>query len=342
MAKVLVSLVSDQTIPNYLLIKEYEKFIDKFLFISTIEMEKKNKTNLIFDTSGIDKKMKRKIIVEEDANHKIKEKLIKVGFNNKEDEFFINLTGGTKLMSISVYEFFKDKQSTYLYLPFGKNVIKHIYLDKESTSSNIKYRISLKEYFHLLGIKYESQEIELNQEQSFELFDKFKINDFMIDHFPRYTANTYFNKLKKSENVAGAWFEDYIYHLFKIRYNLEKQNIAKGLKLYAYDDEEIKNENFDNEIDLAYVKDNSLFTFEAKVSIGKNKPNVKYVDSILYKIGAINKRFGLRPISHLVTMFDFSKLHINSQKNIKRRCEVIGVRNPIDREIIINMYNKIK
>ena len=82
MSNVFVSLVSDQTIPNVLFIKEIERMredIRLYLFISTDTMEKKGKTNSVIQGSHIN-------------NSKIKTEVIKVIEDSIEEINY--LTGG--------------------------------------------------------------------------------------------------------------------------------------------------------------------------------------------------------------------------------------------------------
>ncbi len=53
MKKVLVSVISEQTIPNLLLIKEFEGKYDDMLFISTKQMEEKGQSRWIERAAGI-------------------------------------------------------------------------------------------------------------------------------------------------------------------------------------------------------------------------------------------------------------------------------------------------
>ena len=118
---ILTSLISDHTIPNILAIHHFKP--DDLLFISTTAMEKKNKTADILnalDRLGLYYKI-NPIIVQEDSildSHKKIGKWIK---GKKDAEFLVNLTGGTKIMSIAAYEFFKDYSSKMIYIPIPRN-----------------------------------------------------------------------------------------------------------------------------------------------------------------------------------------------------------------------------
>ena len=107
MATILVSLVSEQTIPNVLYIRECNN-VDGYVFISTEKMDKKNVSQHIMEASGtVSNENSETVIVKEDSLQDIEKELKKQPFN-KEDKFLVNLTDGTKIMAIGVYDFSKN------------------------------------------------------------------------------------------------------------------------------------------------------------------------------------------------------------------------------------------
>jgi hypothetical protein len=112
----MVSLISEQTVPNILAIWHFQP--ERLLFVSTEKMEREQKVRDILATVNCRLKKTYKIgentqsiIVLEDSLLQCLRKL-EEWIQGKEDErFIINLTGGTKLMSIAVFEFFKNYES---------------------------------------------------------------------------------------------------------------------------------------------------------------------------------------------------------------------------------------
>lgn len=106
---ILVSIISEQIIPNYLLIKELHKElqsqIDRYLFISSAKMEEQNKTNILCEVAGIDKNQRIKTLVVEDLLNSILVKLSKLNLP-ADATYYVNITGGTKIMSLAVWRFF--------------------------------------------------------------------------------------------------------------------------------------------------------------------------------------------------------------------------------------------
>lgn len=144
--KVLVSLVSAQTVPNILFINEFRNLfgLNYFVFITTDKMEKESRSEAIINTCNLDKNNCVKLIVNEDNFKNVIENLRQI--YNEDDEYFFNLTGGTKIMSLGLYEFAKEKMQTdnLFYIPNGKNFVANITSD---SIQEINYRLNIKEYF---------------------------------------------------------------------------------------------------------------------------------------------------------------------------------------------------
>lgn len=120
-----ISLLSDYLIPNLLLIKEFKQECDKLVFITSSPMEKKKKSYWLEMALQLPVDSVEKIEVIEDDYEKIKDRLTDKSFSQG-DEYILNLTGGTKVMSLAVFDYFKSFNAKFYYVPVGKNVIKDI------------------------------------------------------------------------------------------------------------------------------------------------------------------------------------------------------------------------
>ena len=80
--KILISIVSDQTIPNILFIREVKE-VDRYIFISTKKMEGKNKTKHIIDAAGISTENIDIVDVIEDSISDIENKARLIAIQNK-------------------------------------------------------------------------------------------------------------------------------------------------------------------------------------------------------------------------------------------------------------------
>jgi vacuolar-type H+-ATPase subunit F/Vma7 len=98
--KILISLISEHLLPNVLLIKEMAGKWDKLVFITTERMGQLSMISHLCNALKIDKKDVQIVVVSEDDLPDAREKLDKCNFS-KDDQYIINLTCGTKIMSIA-------------------------------------------------------------------------------------------------------------------------------------------------------------------------------------------------------------------------------------------------
>ncbi len=148
MARTLVNIISAQTIPNYIFIKDFYKDEDSLLFFTSSTMTKPLK--YILDTLGLsDKDVEIQQLTEENWQVMCQEiaSVIKPNVN-----YLVNTTGGTKYMSMAVSEeFHKHPNADFYYIPYPKN----IYLKTSENAIPIKHRINIKEYMGITkGVEY--------------------------------------------------------------------------------------------------------------------------------------------------------------------------------------------
>ncbi|MEW6187837.1 MAG: DUF1887 family CARF protein [Thermodesulfobacteriota bacterium] len=176
----LVSLVSDQTIPNILVALHFKP--DFLLFFSTKQMEDKGKTKAILETlklRGLDYFSNHQVFqISENSILDLQQK-----FSNWSAEaggqydYIVNLTCGTKLMSLSAYDLFKEYGSMMVYIPIPRNEFlipfpKH--RPKEPTL--LTDRLSVEEYLLAYGFKINNKNhIEKNKSISRDRKQKTKL-----------------------------------------------------------------------------------------------------------------------------------------------------------------------
>ncbi|HHT9125975.1 MAG TPA: Card1-like endonuclease domain-containing protein [Candidatus Brocadiia bacterium] len=170
MKKILISLISEQTIPNILVTIHYKP--DILWFISTERMEKERKTECIEDTlklKGLLPPTVEKVTVDqnslEDCINKIESLIEKV---DNEFEYIVNITGGNKVMAIAAYEIFREigQKVVIDYLPLGTNELVQIFPRKKPLKiCEIKKRLNLEEYLRSYGFKIQNKD-ELQRKAS--------------------------------------------------------------------------------------------------------------------------------------------------------------------------------
>jgi hypothetical protein len=165
----LVCLVSDQTIPNILVAAQL--YPDFLLFISTADMEKKCKSKAILDTlkvrgqdySGAYHTLE---VAEDsiiDCQNKISQWLAQ---SEEEYQFFVNLTGGTKLMSIAAFDLFTDFGSQMIYVPISKNQYLTPFPKRRHLAPTaLGARLSVAEYLTAYGFSITNRKNLENQKQ---------------------------------------------------------------------------------------------------------------------------------------------------------------------------------
>ncbi len=141
--KILVSLVSGQTMPNYFGIKYYEP--EKCIFLYTEESKQqmswlKNSIKISSETIKIDTY---------DYND-IQTKCIEIINKLNDDELILNYTCGTKIMSIAAFEIFAIHRKKTFYIDSENQRIL-----EQDAGENIKHkrslRFSVKDYLKIYG-----------------------------------------------------------------------------------------------------------------------------------------------------------------------------------------------
>lgn len=321
MKKVLVSILSDHLVPNYLFIKEMRGQYNELLFIGTPYTESKAIATHLENALENRKSNIKKVILESDQYQEGVQSLENISLPN-DVQYIVNLTGGTKIMSLIVYDFFRKLNSSFYYIPIGKNTYCNI---EEENMHALQYRISLREYFTLYGLHYECDNALLKDaETTFQFFEKQKKRKFYLSDEIKKSQKAETAKDKKY--YAGEWFEEYTYLRIKKELNLREQDIAMSLKIYRED-----SQNNDNEIDVAFMYENTLYIIECKVSmLGYGKKPQQTIEEFLYKLAAISKDFGLIVRPYIFTLHKMEELPDGSLKGLQKRMQILGIRNIID------------
>ena len=321
MKKVLVSILSDHLVPNYLFIKEMRGQYNELLFIGTPYTESKAIATHLENALENRKSNIKKVILESDQYQEGVQSLENISLPT-DVHYIVNLTGGTKIMSLIVYDFFRKLNSSFYYIPIGKNTYCNI---EEENMHALQYRISLREYFTLYGLHYECDNTLLKDaETTFQFFEKQKKRKFYLSDEIKNSQKAEAATDKKY--YAGEWFEEYTYLRIKKELDLREQDIAMSLKIYREDAQ-----NNDNEIDVAFMYENALYIIECKVSmLGYGKKPQQTIEEFLYKLAAISKDFGLIVRPYIFTLHKMEKLPDGSLKSLQKRMQILGIRNIID------------
>jgi hypothetical protein len=321
MSKTIVSILSDHLLPNFLFIKEMEGLYSDLLFVSTPQMEMQEKAMHLEVALGRKEGSVRRIVV---ANDNYKEILDALRAEQLSDsvEYVVNITGGTKTMSLAVHEYFCQFNASFVYVPIGKNSYYDFSTDQ---THSLDYRVSLNEYFTLYGLAYDyDNDLICDAQRPFNLFNEQKMSNFYLTEELRFAHKAPRPELRRY--LGGEWFEEYVYLRIKRDFKLRDEDIAKSVKICR-----LSSTSNDNELDVVFVKDNALYVIECKVSMtGYGKEPKSVVDEYLYKLAAISKDFGLRVNSYIFTLHQMWRFAKATQENMSKRMRILGIRDIID------------
>ena len=329
-----VVLVSKQTIPNVVYLKnllEYGEGFDRILLLTTAKMESSGTSDAILRAVG--NYPYDKLVVDENMLFDVNEKLSEYFNNNKYDEVFANVTGGTKIMSLATFKFFEGKSfvDSIVYLPINSTSYKQIYplgSDGKAADIPIGYKMGVEEYIKALGVDAEYGET-LNETLSKNLLNKYFDNEGIFNQTtsilrPYRSGGKKVNSFIESEdyNIIGAlllslgvdigkydmnkrrwidyfsggWFEEYVYSQIKDLVNSCVDDVKINIKIKSK--REVKDEDVPNEFDVIFIKNNSLYIIECKSGDLQNSEMM----GAIYKLARLNQEFGLSATSYFVTM----------------------------------------
>ncbi len=322
MSRILVSLLSEHSVPNFLFIKQMEGAYDELLFLTTTKVDKDGGERHLLDALGMPYETGACIEVDAD-DFNVNLARLEADWQHREgDEYLVNLTGGTKLMSLAAHVFFSRFKSRFFYVPFGKNVYCDIVAGLEMP---ISYRITLKEYFALYGLTFTADNsLMFGDELPSDLFGQVRANRGYLTRRMR-DAQSEENSPEEKKYYGGRWFEEYVFLRVKEQYRLGDEFVAKDVKIFR--SEGTQN---DNELDVIFMIDNALHVIECKVTMyGYGGKPQQHIEGFLYKLAAISKDYGLKVNSYLVTSHKMDKLPDGTRAATEKRQRILGIKGII-------------
>ena len=321
----LISLIGYNLLPNLLLIKELDGRYDKLLFVTTRRMRGLGRGKRLERALGLkENEVPRIVVSDEDLNEMVAG--LKAYPFSPDDDYIINLTGGTHIMSLGSYEFFSRFSSNFYYIPQKKNKIEDV---KTSADIPLHYRVNVYEYLTLHGIRFEcNEELCKSKEYTVDLFERYKRANYNRYRVPEILNAVHYADDREKSYFSGAWFEEYTYHIIKDTIGLEEGSIYTGVKIYRDDSGKLN----DNELDIVYTLDNELYIGECKVSMTgpPESGGLKMLEHYMYKLAAISKDFGINVNPYIFTLYRFGRSQENRMKGIRKRMKILGIKGLID------------
>jgi hypothetical protein len=293
----LISLVSDQTLPNVLFIEAVKEEVNRFVFLVTEHTEKGHKTDTIILTCQLPEHNCQRIWVDPESYPAIVDKL-KSETWDKDAHYLVNITGGTKMMALGAKDFFEQLPKVELfYIPVGHQ---KAYSLKEPGKEILLPELTLKQYLLAHAYTFEGcNDLEHPHNVATNLFREV----IRCGHAGRVKAITarvepgYIEQDKKW--YAGEWFEEWLFIMLKKILSLSDNQITMKAKLkHLYSESKLES---DNEFDVIFVRSNKLYLVEAKVYTSENLNASKTIDP-LYKIASQQSTLGLHANSIVIIL----------------------------------------
>jgi len=259
MKTLLISLVSDQTLPNVQLIKEFQKEVDNYLFITTDKMEKKGCRRWIEKATNIHNSVS--CIVQEFSFDNITEKLDEIDFTIY-NRIIVNLTGGTKITTLSAHDYFKEMGAEIYYVTGTNNEYIKIFPGRKKLVKQFTNKITIKDYLNSYGFNSDIPNGSgINTEYTKKLFNNYQENGFKdyvqalsilrkkrndgIKNLTKVdsSVNNFLSSIDfipSNENIltkaevrylTGEWLEEYVGAVIKEELHLSNEEILTGVVL---------------------------------------------------------------------------------------------------------------
>lgn len=343
----LLSIISDQAVPNLHFIKQFQQPDSHFLFVTTREMEEKNVTRNLIEALQLDLKHCRKILINANDASLIQRQLDKADFS-REIEYLINLTGGNKLMSQMVYQQFQAYSSRMYYAPIGSASYQQLFPEVKQLSKDPSVTISLSEYLEAYGFMIENSLDYYEGIPKPDILMKKLLQEGHPSRVPiisRATKQEY--KDEDKNYLMGTWFELYCYKVFKEAFGLANIQIACNVKIRRKDS--TSPYEHDNEFDLMFIYQNDLYVMECKVYPTENLKTEK-VSIPMFKLASLTKNFGLKCKKYLailggITQDPQARTQLENLQitlGIEKILEMEDFKNYSGREILsINLHQKL-
>lgn len=332
MKRCIVNIVSEQTIPNFLFIKEKVMFGDELLFISSRKFEERiqwMKNALGYADAHYD------IVLLNDGEEEQWDKMIETIQKelSRNISYVVNLTGGTKYMMLAVYQAFQGYEAEFYYIPFPKNSILKI---SDNNPFILNYRINVEEYLINYGVAFTEKTIIESAQYTdvfFNYFIKGHLNFSIINLLRSYrntkkidiqeVEKTISNNEKKpqisglsaflseiefplkeegklyseeTQYITGGWFEEYVYN--KIKEKIDPQDVKLGLLIRRSINQQKRSKHV-NDLDVVFTYGNKLFVIECKTGIDSQK----MFNETVYKAASIKETLlGLSGNSYIFSL----------------------------------------
>jgi len=311
MARIIISILGAQTIPNILFIKEFDRSKNtKHVFISSKEMNELQVAETIAAVCNLKPNQVQVITLDNKSVLKINDVLQRASFAET-DEYVVNITGGNKLMSQMAFAFFaKMPKAAIYYLPINELAIQQLH--PQLAEVTLASKLTLEEYLLAHNFVINAR----GSTTSFQHSPHTIFNQVIQQGGPsrvKIITDTLAQEYLQNDKVylSGAWFEEWLFIFIKKQLGLGPDDIAFNIKLKHLRSVSILES--DNEVDVAFVYKQKLYMLECKVYTSSLPIKGDKVVMPMYKNAAIAKNFGLQARNFVAILAPMG----NGQQRIK-------------------------
>lgn len=325
----IISLVSDQPMPNLLFIRQMPT-ADRYVFLTTERMEEEGKADNLVRVCGIPSERVDYLF----SDHENLPAILAAWEELEEepdDEYHINLTGGTKMMALATYDFFSrsmpEHQVHLYYLPLNAGLIRQTY--PEAVEIPLDIHVSVETYLDVHGVKLLSHELwepwvpeakRIHRHISRKQTDK-QIQSQLLEARAD-PINLGIQTLSREERdfFSGKWLEIWLASQVQELLGVPYDQILVGAKV----NKSGKSGSTANEYDLLFVRNNRLYLGECKYFTSPKEKKMKDISRELFKMGGANNLTGLNARPFLAIHGGFPSL----LPAMEEQCQILRLRPP--------------
>lgn len=324
----LVSIISDQAVPNLLFIRQFQGPDSEYFFVTTQKMEENKVTDHVMAALKLPEKKCHKVRIDANDALLIFDQLKAFPFP-KSAKYLVNITGGNKLMSQMVFQHFLDYQSKMYYAPIDSDQYQVLYPEVAQVPKSKSIKTALDDYLRAYGyVTLSTLEYYKGRPAPYALMQQViqKKHPGKVSAITNAWDGVYSGTDKTY--LRGEWFELYCYDFFKKAFDLNDSQIACSAKIKRVDS--ITSSENDNEFDVMFVYQNDLYVFECKV-FHTRTIRMEKISKPMFKLASLSQNFGLKCKKYLAVLGQFSTDSKSSQQ-LENLRQNLGIRKILDIE----------
>lgn len=319
MATYSVNLIGERIAPNLRFIKEFYEEVDHYIFLSTPEMQHKNKLKSYTKAYQLPPEKVSTLVAHPYDIEELQATWAQLNIK-AEDTYLVNITGGTRPMALVCLHFFEQFDNARVYfIPAGKGYYQEMHPNFSSANIEFKRQLTLKEY--VTGFNQEVVEMQNRPSRpihtALELMEQYTAAHGKVKRIPELKRAQKHASPEDRQYYSGGWFEEYVFWKIKEHFKLNDEQIAYQVKL--------RNKKALNEYDVVFLLHDTFFILECKAYFGKINLAAK-IQKALYKLGALDDEFGIKAKSVFFTTYDIQGRHRRDNQLLHDRSKALHVR----------------